>query len=74
MNTLTEKITRRLFTKYMLLNMLQWLSRKRDDLAPFYRMWAENTDEARPIILRLMLRHPLTCVTAIVDSFRYHYY
>ena len=74
MKTLIEKTTRRLFTKYMLLNMLQWLSRQRDDLGPFYRLCEENTDEARPVILRLMLHHPLTCVTAIIDSLRYHYY
>ena len=74
MNTLIEKITRHLFTKYMLLNMLQWLSKQRNDLGPFYELWTENPDEARPVILRLMLHHPLTCVTAIIDSIRYHYY
>lgn len=74
MNTLFEKISRRIFTKYMLLDMLQMLSRKRDDLGPFYRLWTENPDEARPVILRLMLHHPATFISAIVDSIRYHYY
>ena len=74
MNTLIQKLTRRLFSKWMLLNMLQCLSRHRNDLGPLYGLWTENPDEARPIILRIMLYHPVVCVTAIIDSLRYHYY
>ena len=74
MHTLIEIISRRLFSRFMLLNMLQQLSRKRNDFGPLYGLWSEDPDAARPIILRLMLRHPLTCVTAIVDSIRYRYY
>ena len=74
MNTQVKNLTRRLFSKWMLLNMLNWLSRQEDDLGPIFALWTEDPDEARPIILRLMLRHPIACARAIADSVRYHYY
>ncbi len=67
-------MTRRLFTKWMLLNMLQWFSRLGDDLGPLYALWTEDPDAARPFILRLLIRYPITGIRAIVDSLRYHYY
>ena len=74
MNTLLTRINRRIFSKWMLLNMLNWLSRQEDDLGPVFALWSENPDEARPIILRLLIRHPVCAAQAIVDSLRYHYY
>ena len=74
MNTPINKISRRLFSKWMLLNMLNWFSHLGDDLGPVFALWTENPDEARPIILRLLLRHPVCVIHAIIDSLIYHYY
>ena len=74
MKSLLDRINRRIFSKWMLLNMLNWLSRKGDDLGSVFALWSENPDEARPIILRLLIRHPVCAAQAIVDSLRYHYY
>ena len=73
MNTLVNKLTRRLFSKWMLLNMLNWFSRQEDDLGPIFALWTENPDEARPIILRRAMRHPITGARAVIDSVRCHY-
>jgi hypothetical protein len=37
-------------------------------------MWSEDHDAARPIILRLWLKHPFTGIYAIIDSIRYRFY
>jgi len=74
MKTLIEKITRRFFTKYMLLNMLHWFATPEDSLGPIFALLDEFPDDARPIILSLWRLYPLTGIRAIIDSIRYHYY
>ena len=74
MNKLFDRITRRLFSKWMLLNMLTWFSMLDEALGPIIGLWDEDPDAARPIILRLLLRYPFTGIHAIIDSIRYHYY
>ena len=74
MNSLLDRINRHMFSKWMLLNMLNWLSRQGDDLGSVFALWSENPDKARPIILRLLIHHPVCAAHAIIDSLRYHYY
>ena len=74
MNKLIDRIICRFFTQYRLLDMLEWFSKVEDDLGPIFRLWHEDYDAARPIILRLWRRHPYTGICAIIDSIRYHYY
>ena len=69
-----RRITHRLISKWMLLNMLEWFSFLRDDLGPVFGLWEEDPDATRPIVLRLFLLYPFTGIHAILDSIRYHYY
>ena len=74
MNKLIDRITRRIFTKYLLFNMLAWFITPEEDFDPIFDLLEEFPDDARPLILGLWRLYPLQGIYAIIDSIRYRFY
>ena len=74
MNKLIDRITRRIFTPYLLFNMLLWFCTPEEHFDPIFEQLEDFPDDARPIILGLWRLYPLEGICAIIDSIRHHFY